>query len=668
MLKKIVNLVFVMIVLQIWIKSSYGESSNVPSLPTSPSPLPSSSSSSSPIPNEEKHTKCAQGLCVVVKGPGLHECQVDRECSHSVCKFGSCILDPNKGVDECSFDSDCGHRECKPPGYCVQVEGIGEDKCSENSECGHKVCDKKLGVCAQTPGQGQDSCKNDSECGHRECVSASCEQVPGKGENSCNNDLDCGHYDCDELGQCILESGVAESKCNPYEEETGCVSRSVCVYGVCEVTAGKGKVDDRCQFDPKTCGHMACASGYCSIVPGIGEDSCDEDKDCGHRECEAGYCVQKGGVGGDRCDEESDCGHKDCKGGYCAQVAGKGPDKCTEDSECGHQECDKEGYCSYVPGKGADKCESIEDCGHLECNPSQGQCVLVPGVGEDKCQVDEECGHRKCSISDGVGICEFVAGVGTHECDSYRDCGHFACKDKKCIFVSELGRDECFSDPHCTEKSPSASPAPSSSPRAVATSSSISSSNLNAKGGRRIKVALHSTKVGEDNAPVKIQMYQDISCGMCKLAMSTIIDYVIQSYVHQGKVQIEFREFPLGFRESEARLAEAAQCASEQGKYFEFLKALYSQDKKLTNEKKILDAASQTSLAQEPFQECVSKRIYQKKVMDDYSQGLKLKINGTPTFFINGIKVEGTKPIQQFKRLIDDALKAKAKKYEPQMF
>jgi len=102
--------------------------------------------------------------------------------------------------------------------------------------------------------------------------------------------------------------------------------------------------------------------------------------------------------------------------------------------------------------------------------------------------------------------------------------------------------------------------------------------------------------------------------------------------------------------------AEAAQCANEQGKFWEF------HDKVFANQSAISDDdlkkyATEVGLNVEAFSTCFSSGKFRADVEKDAAEGSKVGVTGTPAFFVNGRFLSGAQPFDAFKNMIEDELK-----------
>ena len=102
--------------------------------------------------------------------------------------------------------------------------------------------------------------------------------------------------------------------------------------------------------------------------------------------------------------------------------------------------------------------------------------------------------------------------------------------------------------------------------------------------------------------------------------------------------------------------AEAAQCANEQGKFWEFHDKVFANQSALSDDD-LKKHATDLGLNIETFNACFSSGKYRADVEKDAAEGSKVGVTGTPAFFINGRFLSGAQPSEAFKVMIDDELK-----------
>ncbi len=158
---------------------------------------------------------------------------------------------------------------------------------------------------------------------------------------------------------------------------------------------------------------------------------------------------------------------------------------------------------------------------------------------------------------------------------------------------------------------------------------------------------------GTEKAPVTIVKFEDFQCPFCKAAQPTVRE-LLKKY--DGKIRLFHKDLPLDAIHPLARqAAEAARCAAEQGKFWEYHDKLYSDSPKLSSDD-LNSAAKDVGLNLPSFEQCVKIGKYRAAVQRDVNEGADLGLNGTPAFFINGREISGAQPLEAFSAIIDEEL------------
>ncbi len=164
---------------------------------------------------------------------------------------------------------------------------------------------------------------------------------------------------------------------------------------------------------------------------------------------------------------------------------------------------------------------------------------------------------------------------------------------------------------------------------------------------------------GPAAAPVTIVEFSDFHCPFCKRVQPTIAQVLVK---YEGKIRLVYKDLPLDSLHPQARAAaEAARCAGEQGKFWEFHDKIYAGDSDATAPTMQL-YAQQVGLDAAKFEACRSTRKYQSQVQADAAEGTKLGVSGTPGFFVNGRFLSGAQPLDAFSKIIDEELEARGGK------
>ncbi len=181
--------------------------------------------------------------------------------------------------------------------------------------------------------------------------------------------------------------------------------------------------------------------------------------------------------------------------------------------------------------------------------------------------------------------------------------------------------------------------------------------------GTKVDVSVDDDPVkGDKNAKVTLVEFSDFQCPFCERFYSEAYKSIVKDYVDTGKVKIVFRDYPLSFHPNAQISAEAAECADEQGKFWEFHDLLFTKQNdwaNLTNDQakgKFGEYAGTVGLNVSNFNSCVNSGKYTEEVKKDEADGNKYGVTGTPTIFINGMKLVGAQPYSEFKQVIDNEL------------
>lgn len=164
--------------------------------------------------------------------------------------------------------------------------------------------------------------------------------------------------------------------------------------------------------------------------------------------------------------------------------------------------------------------------------------------------------------------------------------------------------------------------------------------------------------LGPRDAPVTIVEFSDFQCPFCKRAESSL-QVVRRKY--GDKLRLVYRNFPLQSHANAQKSAEAAWCAHDQDKFWQFHDAMLADQSKLgVSDLKAL--AARLGCDAKKFNQCLDQDKYAGAVSEDLADGNKLGVEGTPTFFINGRTLSGAQPPAAFEEVIDQELARAASK------
>lgn len=163
---------------------------------------------------------------------------------------------------------------------------------------------------------------------------------------------------------------------------------------------------------------------------------------------------------------------------------------------------------------------------------------------------------------------------------------------------------------------------------------------------------------GTQGAPITLVEFSDFQCPFCKRARPTITQ-ILDAY--KDKVLYVYRDFPLSFHKQAQKAAEAANCAGDQGKYWEYNSKLWDNQTELEPDK-LRAYASQLSLDGAKFNQCLDSDKFANEITEDLKQGAEAGVSGTPAYFINGIFISGAQPFENFQEIIEEELLRLGKK------
>jgi protein-disulfide isomerase len=167
--------------------------------------------------------------------------------------------------------------------------------------------------------------------------------------------------------------------------------------------------------------------------------------------------------------------------------------------------------------------------------------------------------------------------------------------------------------------------------------------------------------MGNHNAPITILEWGDYQCTFCYKFHQNTLDIINEDFIKTGKVNLVFKDFPLNGPDS-LLAAEAAYCAEDQEKYWQYHDELYKNwggEKTGWITRESLDEFAMTvNLDLDKFNKCLDEHKYQNKVNLIHEFGKEIGIDATPSFLVfNGekiIKIRGNQPLEVFLKTFDE--------------
>jgi protein-disulfide isomerase len=174
---------------------------------------------------------------------------------------------------------------------------------------------------------------------------------------------------------------------------------------------------------------------------------------------------------------------------------------------------------------------------------------------------------------------------------------------------------------------------------------------------RRVDVSADDDpSIGPEDAPVTIIEFSDFQCPYCEVWYRQVYQKLLTTY--PGQIRLVYRDLPLPMHPEAVPAAEAAQCANEQGAFWEYHDALFEQQYGL-DRTAYEQYAVDLGLDIKAFTACLDSHRYLEEIQADADDAAQVGISGTPSFVINGRILIGALPFSEFKAVIDEELAAK---------
>lgn len=174
-------------------------------------------------------------------------------------------------------------------------------------------------------------------------------------------------------------------------------------------------------------------------------------------------------------------------------------------------------------------------------------------------------------------------------------------------------------------------------------------------GPPRIPIDLEGARSrGPAEAPVTVVEYSDFQCPFCRRVQPVLAEL---SEKYGDDVRWVFKDLPLQEIHPEAmRAAQAARCAGEQGKFWEYRAKLFEQE--LFTDAVYTDLAKEVRIKADPLMECLDSGKYEEPVVAEAREAAAFGVDGTPAIFVNGILSSGARPLEFYDNLIQRELEA----------
>jgi protein-disulfide isomerase len=179
----------------------------------------------------------------------------------------------------------------------------------------------------------------------------------------------------------------------------------------------------------------------------------------------------------------------------------------------------------------------------------------------------------------------------------------------------------------------------------------------------RVEVSVDPARVrGNPKARVMIVEFSDFQCPYSGGVQATLQSVLAK---HPDTVALAYRDMPMSKIHPLARkAAEAARCAGEQGKFWEYHDLLFADQSRLDQDG-LMDKARTLKLDEQQFESCLGGEKFKAQIQQDSQDGMRAGVSGTPGFFINGIFLSGRQPESAFENLVQKQLSASSASPKP---
>lgn len=171
----------------------------------------------------------------------------------------------------------------------------------------------------------------------------------------------------------------------------------------------------------------------------------------------------------------------------------------------------------------------------------------------------------------------------------------------------------------------------------------------------RVPVTASDHVLGPKNAAVTLVEYGDYQCPHCAAAQLPVKQLLMR---YSGRIGLVFRHFPLTeVHPMAGPAAESAEFAGGYGRFWEMHDAIFANQASLSPQL-LVTLATALALSSHELLEALASGLYARKVQADFLGGVRSGVNGTPTFFVNGVRHDGAYSVPELSRSVENAMLA----------
>jgi protein-disulfide isomerase len=175
-------------------------------------------------------------------------------------------------------------------------------------------------------------------------------------------------------------------------------------------------------------------------------------------------------------------------------------------------------------------------------------------------------------------------------------------------------------------------------------------------------VSLPDMALGPADAAVTVVEYASMTCPHCAAFTETVFPKIKAEFIDTGKIRFVFREFPLDIKAAAGSMLARCIAKTDAGKYFAVVDLLFKQQTEWAGPKTtetLKRIGKQAGLTEQNVEDCLKDQALLDKIAADQKYANEvLKVNSTPTFFINGEVLKGETSFEEFSKHITPLLKS----------
>lgn len=175
-----------------------------------------------------------------------------------------------------------------------------------------------------------------------------------------------------------------------------------------------------------------------------------------------------------------------------------------------------------------------------------------------------------------------------------------------------------------------------------------------------LAAADHGRIMGDSSVKTWVIIASDFQCPFCRQWHEESYRNFVAEYVRTNKVKVAYLNFPLGQHQNAVPAAQAAMCASAQGRFWQFHDALFDSQKQwetMPNPRSAMDSiARKVGVDMPRWSKCVDSDKMLALIFADRDRAASAGVSSTPTFLVGGQVIEGAVPLSEMKPVLDAAI------------